>query len=146
MTKSEKLCLMRELYEAGSSIKAIAEATGYKENSVRQLLPQAGVIRQRSIKDIGKQVVQMRNEGMKLEQISRLTGYSVPALSQYLRKIGCNKNRTWTEQEDNEQIDESRIVFAEPRHEKIERFIYQRNPFCEIIHYVTVPLETLYQS
>ena len=146
MTKSEKLCLMRELYEAGSSIKAIAEATGYKENSVRQLLPQAGVIRQRSIKDIGKQVVQMRNEGMKLEQISRLTGYSVPALSQYLCKIGCNKNRTWTEQEDNEQIDESRIVFAEPRHEKIERFIYQRNPFCEIIHYVTVPLETLYQS
>ena len=59
MTRSEKLCLMRELYEAGSSIEAIAEATGYKVNSVRQLLPQAGVIRQRSIKDIGKQVVQM---------------------------------------------------------------------------------------
>ena len=146
MTKSEKLCLMRELYEAGSSIEAIAEATGYKVNSVRQLLPQAGVIRQRSIKDIGKQVVQMRNEGMKLEQISRLTGYSAPALSQYLCKIGCNKNRTWTEQEDNEPIDESRIVFAEPMHVMIERFIYQWNPFCEIIHYVTVPLEELYQS
>ena len=77
---------------------------------------------------------------MKLEQISRLTGYSVPALSQYLCKIGCNKNRTWTEQEDNEQIDESRIVFAEPRHEKIERF------FINGIRYVTVPLEALYQS
>lgn len=34
MTRSEKLCLMREMYESGSSIEAIAEATGYKVNSV----------------------------------------------------------------------------------------------------------------
>lgn len=140
MTRSEKLCLMREMYESGSSIEAIAEATGYKVNSVRQLLPQIGIIRQHSIKDIGKQVVQMRNEGMKLDQISRMTGYSVPALSQYLCKVGCNKNRTWTEDECEEEIDESRLVFAEQRHEKIERF------FINGIRYVTVPLEALYQS
>lgn len=140
MTKSEKLCLMRELYEAGSSIKAIAEATGYKENSVMQLLPQAGIVRRRSIKDIGDQVVKMRNEGMGLEQISQKTGFTVKTISTYLCKIGCNKNRTWTEQEDNELIDESRIVFAEPRHEKTERF------FINGIRYVTVPLEALYQS
>ncbi len=140
MTKSEKLCLMRELYEAGSSIEAIAEATGYKENSVMQLLPQAGIVRRRSIKDIGDQVVKMRNEGMSLEQISQKTGFKVKTISTYLCKIGCNKNRTWTEQEDNELIDESRIVFAEPRHEKIERF------FINGIRYVTVPLEALYQS
>lgn len=140
MTRSEKLCLMREMYESGSSIESIAEATGYKVNSVRQLLPQAGIIRQRNINDIGAQVVQMRNNGMKLEQISRLTGYSVCTLSTYLCKVGCNKHRTWTEQEDNEQIDESRLVFAEQRHEKIERF------FINGIRYVTVPLEALYQS
>ena len=140
MTKSEKLCLMRELYEAGSSIEAIAEATGYKENSVMQLLPQAGIVRRRSIKDIGDQVVKMRNEGMSLEQISQKTGFTVKTISTYLCKIGCNKNRTWTEQEDNELIDESRIVFAEPRHEKTERF------FINGIRYVTVPLEALYQS
>lgn len=140
MTRSEKLVLMREMYESGSSIEAIAEATGYKVNSVRQLLPQAGIIRQRNINDIGAQVVQMRNEGMKLDQISRMTGYSVPALSQYLCKVGCNKNRTWTEDECEEEIDESRLVFAEPRHEKIERF------FINGIRYVTVPLEELYQS
>ena len=140
MTKSEKLCLMRDLYEAGSSIKAIAEATGYKENSVMQLLPQAGIVRRRSIKDIGDQVVKMRNEGMSLEQISQKTGFTVKTISTYLCKIGCNKNRTWTEQEDNELIDESRIVFAEPRHEKTERF------FINGIRYVTVPLEALYQS
>ena len=140
MTKSEKLCLMRELYEAGSSIEAIAEATGYKENSVMQLLPQAGIVRRRSIKDIGDQVVKMRNEGIGLEQISQKTGFTVKTISTYLCKIGCNKNRTWTEQEDNELIDESRIVFAEPRHEKTERF------FINGIRYVTVPLEALYQS
>lgn len=140
MTKSEKLCLMRELYEAGSSIEAIAEATGYKENSVMQLLPQAGIVRRRSIKDIGDQVVKMRNEGMSLEQISHKTGFTVKTISTYLCKIGYNKNRTWTEQEDNEPIDESRIVFAEPRHEKVERF------FINGIRYVTVPMEALYQS
>ena len=135
MTKSEKLCLMRELYEAGSSIKAIAEATGYKENSVMQLLPQGGIVRRRSIKDIGDQVVKMRNEGMSLEQISQKTGFKVKTISTYLCKIGYNKNRIWYD-----RIDESRLVFAEPRHEKIERF------FINGIRYVTVPLEELYQS
>ena len=140
MTRGEKLCLMREMYEAGSSIEAIAEATGYKVSSVNQLLPEAGIMRKRKISDDEDLIVRMRSEGKKLEEISELTGWNIASISKYLCKIGCNKNRTWSEKETVEPVDESRIVFAEPRHEKIERF------FINGIRYVTVPLEALYQS
>lgn len=141
MTKGEKLNLMRNLYESGSSIEAIAEATGYKTDSVNQLLSQAGIVRRRRISDDEQRIVEMRRSGKKLNEISKATGWNPATISKYLCRIGCNKNATWSSKENaSELVDESRLVFAEKRQEKIERF------FDNGIRYVTVPLEEIFQS
>lgn len=141
MTKEEKLRLMRELYDAGSSLEAIAEVTGYKVNSINQLLSKAGIVRRRRIRDDEKRIVQMRKEGKKLDEISRETGWNAASISNYLCKIGCNKNATWGVRETvPEPVDESRLIFAEKKQSKVERF------FINGVHYVTVPLEEIFQS
>lgn len=133
MSQGEKLCMIREMYEAGSSFEAIAEATGYKVNSVKQLLPKAGIKRYRKIADYEKEIVQMRKDGMKLDEISKKIGFSVSLISTYLCKIGCNKNRTWETEEEPEQIDESNLVYAEDRKVKREVVFWQGRRFINVI-------------
>lgn len=126
MTKGEKLCMMRELYEAGTSIDAIAETLGYKKTTVNQLLVQAGVRRKRpegKVERQGKLILELRKGGMSIEDIAIELDVNKGAVSKYLREHGMgtySKNVTTIKGE--QPIDESKLVFVEEKPEKIERF------------------------
>lgn len=139
MTKGEKLGLIRELYESGSSIEAIAEVTGYKVKSVNQMLSQIGIYRGHSkIKNYEKIIIKMRKEGAKLSEISNLTGFSITTISKFLKRNGYGKYCITKPEKKDEEKFENKFIYAEHPKETIERF------YINGIRYVTVPFEDIF--
>lgn len=137
MRQGEKLRVIRELYEAGSTIEAIAEATGYKPSSINQLLPKAGIFRKqnKNISLYKTKIISMRNEGKTLEEIAGETGFNACYISTYLGKIGYYKNTAWEEKAEQE-IDESKLIYAEVKKPKREVVMWGGKRFVNVIDVV----------
>ena len=132
MTQGEKLCLIRELHEAGSSIEAIAEATEYSVNSVKQLMPKAGIGKGRRLKDFEKEIVEMRSDGKSLREISEKFGFNICVISKFLCKIGCNKNRQWEKEEEFEEFDRSKLEYAKENKPRLEVVILGGRRYVDV--------------
>ena len=110
MNQQDKICLIRELYEAGSSIEAIAEVVGNKPSTVNQLLSRSGLKRVRRMEDDVEKIIELRKTGCTLRDISEKTGYTPTGLSMFLRKIGLGKNNNVAmEVREPELIDENTV-------------------------------------
>lgn len=122
MNQQDKICLIRELYEAGSSIEAIAEVVGNKPSTVNQLLSRSGLKRVRRMEDDIEKIVKLRKTGCTLREISEKTGYTLTGLSMFLRKIGLGKNNNVAMEAIEPELIDENTVFAKE---------YQRFFRCE---------------
>lgn len=115
MNQQDKICLIRELYEAGSSIEAIAEVVGNKPSTVNQLLSRSGLKRVRRMEDDVEKIIELRKNGCTLKEISDKTGYTLTGLSIFLRKIGLGKNNNVAMEAIEPELIDENTVFAEHR-------------------------------
>ena len=136
--RGEKKRLIREMYVEGHSIEEIADKLGYKENSVKTILPKLGIYRKRadSLGMHTEEMLEMREQGKTLAEIGEKIGYSPCRICSHLTELGYKKNRFFDDYAEEELTDES-TEYAKPRIEKREVFIIDGK------RYVTVPLSEI---
>lgn len=131
MNQQDKICLIRELYEAGSSIEAIAEVVGNKPSTVNQLLSRSGLKRVRRMEDDVEKIIELRKNGCTLKEISDKTGYTLTGLSIFLRKIGLGKNNNVAMEVREPELIDDNTVYASSR-PKIFRCEYYGKKYIDV--------------
>lgn len=138
--QGQRLALARELYEAGSSLEAIAEVLGCKAKTVNCMLSQTGLKRKRSMNDYKDTIIGMRKEGRTLDEIVEVTGFGRPSVCKFLREHGLGKYQTKNIFRAEEDLIDENTVFVKPKKETVERF------YIDGKWYVTVPESEIYRS
>lgn len=131
MNQQDKICLIRELYEAGSSIEAIAEVVGNKPSTVNQLLSRSGLKRVRRMEDDVEKIIELRENGCTLREISEKTGYTLTGLSMFLRKIGFGKNNNVAMEVRETELIDKNTVYASSR-PKIFRCVINGKRYIDV--------------
>lgn len=114
-SREQKLKEMRAMYENGMPIKEIADNMGYMPGTVQTMLSKTGLSREKFAMDYIEDLVKMREDGMTLAQIREKTGFCISTICQTLSKAGCRKNVMHDVRPPEPIIDESKLIYAEPR-------------------------------
>lgn len=139
--QGERLRTVREMYEAGSSLEAIAEVIGCKPKTVNQMLSKAGVERVRRTEKYRDEIFRLRNAGKSLDYIAKETGFTKETISKFLNKNGMGIYKTVKDRmAGNTNLIDENTVFAEEVKETVERFLIGGK------WYVTVPESEIFQS
>lgn len=124
--------VLRSMYEQGSSLAEIAEATGYKESSVATLLNKTGAgRRKRRMEDYMPKMLQMRREGKTLEEISRETGFTISGICTKLNRHGCRKNIMHNIYGETEMPDGTGLTYAASR-KKMEKITVNGREYVDV--------------
>lgn len=138
--QGQRLALARELYEAGSSLEAIAEVLGCKAKTVNCMLSQTGLKRKRSMNDYKDTIIGMRKEGKSLDEIVGATGFTRGSICLFLREHGLGKYQVKNIFRAEEDLIDENTVFAEEKKEQVER-VFDGGKW-----YVTVPMTEIFQN